>query len=549
MKLAFKITLLLFGTTTLFILIVSAYFYSLINQNFTTQAETLMQQSTALLQQRMESLKVRLQTEMQQLAGTVFTENESTLAAILKTPPDFNTEVVGFAEKLRRRTTLHFLYVISSDGFIISNSLTQAAFGKPDVRPGFPVDKPAYVFEDSARLELKRRVTFGKHMLYLRGGYLLKDSFEKISPASGGIRYEFVEVSPGSTLVEETTSSSSEWTRSLLFRDFQDKPVVKIVVAISKKEWIEQKRELLSKSFLFIGGALLLCLPTGYLLSLSISRPVRNLRNAAQKMTAGDLAVRVQEEGSGEIGELMAAFNRMAEQLQENQKKLVQTERIAAWQEIARHLAHEIKNPLTPIRTSITNLRLCMEKAPEKFAEIFLESSESIVEEVEKLRHLADEFARFARLPAPNLQKGSLNDTVQKSLSLYKGTAPENIAIEFGAGDLPNFEFDPEQISEVVHNLVQNSVDAIVQNGRIKISTGVRNHTERAWASLTVQDDGMGMNEKIQQQAFTPYFTTKPKGTGLGLAIVHRIVNEHGGKILIESEPGKGTTFEILLPL
>ena len=228
-------------------------------------------------------------------------------------------------------------------------------------------------------------------------------------------------------------------------------------------------------------------------------------------MASGNLDVRITNHTGGEVGELVNAFNHMAEQLQENQKRLLQTERIAAWQEIARHLAHEIKNPLMPIRTSLANLRVCMEKAPEKFAEIFPESSQSILEEVEILRHLADEFSRFARLPAPNLKQNNLNAVVQKCLALYGGdSSPE---IRFEPGELPEFSFDSEQLSEVIHNLVQNAVDAVEPNGMIKVSTGTVREQNRQLIRLTVHDNGKGMDEETRRQIFKPYFTTKKKGT------------------------------------
>jgi nitrogen fixation/metabolism regulation signal transduction histidine kinase len=266
-------------------------------------------------------------------------------------------------------------------------------------------------------------------------------------------------------------------------------------------------------------------------------------------MSAGNFGVRVEDTGDGEIGKLIRAFNSLNEQLEENRNKLIQSERVAAWNEIAQHLAHEIKNPLTPIRTSIANLKIAMERAPERFHEIFKESTDSITEEVESLRRLADEFARFARLPAPQKQIHQLNDTVRKSLSLYPAEIATGLNIRFSAGAVPPFPFDAAQITQVIHNLLKNSMEASKTNGEIRISTDIIEHGDRKWGSLIIQDNGAGMTQQIKQQVFHPYFTTKEKGTGLGLAIVHRIVAEHGGNILVESEPDKGTKFEVRLPL
>src|SRR5262249_12348392 len=162
----------------------------------------------------------------------------------------------------------------------------------------------------------KKKVTFGKHVLFLRGGYLLKRNLEKLS--LGSLRYDFTE---GMIPPQSASNNPLALTQTLEIKDYQEIPIVHIVIAVSKKDLIERKKELMRKSGLLRGGALLLCLPIGYLLSLSVSRPVAHLRNAAQEMSAGKLDVRVEEEGSGEIAELMHAFNRMVEQLEENQKK------------------------------------------------------------------------------------------------------------------------------------------------------------------------------------------------------------------------------------
>jgi signal transduction histidine kinase len=143
-----------------------------------------------------------------------------------------------------------------------------------------------------------------------------------------------------------------------------------------------------------------------------------------------------------------------------------------------------------------------------------------------------------------------LNDTVQKTIALYKNSAPSNIRIQWNPGkDLPSFNFDAEQIGQVIQNLLQNSIEAFTEGGEIFVSSAQSQQKDKNWILLVIQDSGPGMTEQIKQEVFTPYFTTKQKGTGLGLAIVHRIVTEHGGNILVESEPGKGTRFEVRLPL
>lgn len=541
MKLPVKITLLLAGIVTLFICINFYFVYDQINRNFSRQAEERMQQSVTLLNHRLEFQKQNLQSEMQQLSNSLFTENESVLAMMLAIPPEFNTDVLGFAERLRRRTTLQFLSVLSSDGIVLSNSLAPATFGKTDPFRDFPLDQPSYIYENAVCLELKTKATFGTRTLFIRGGYFLKSGTEKL--ALPGVSMSVQEQNSAGGAHPE----SSDLSQTVTLEDYRRVPVAIIALSLPQKEFLEEKQKLIRNSILLILLSLTFCLIAGHFLSVWISRPLARITEAAMAMSRGNLDVRVEEEAGGEIASLEQAFNRMAAELEEKQRKLVQTERIAAWQEIARHLAHEIKNPLTPIRTSIANLRLSQEKAPEKFPEIFQESSASILEEVEKLRHLADEFSRFARLPAPNLKVASLNEVIQRSLALYADHSP--VSIRFEPGDVPPLPFDAEQVSEVIHNLVQNAVDASPEGSFVTIRTGTTESQGRKEAFFSVEDRGAGMSEQVRKQIFTPYFTTKEKGTGLGLAIVQRIVAEHGGTILVESDPGKGTKFEVKLNL
>ncbi|MCI0414134.1 ATP-binding protein [bacterium] len=546
MKLSLKITLFLFLMTAAFIAVLAAYFTSQINRNFRDQADRLLKQSVALTEQRIELSKEQLQAELNSLAGSLFTENENTLAAMLSDPPNYNAEIIGFAEKLRRRATLDFLYLVSSGGKMLSNSMEPAAFDKMDLHPDLPVDEIVFVQEGNvASMELKKQLRFGKHLLFMRGGYFLKDKIGRLSLS--GLQLTYAE---GNVFASPNVQNEPIFLKEAIrLHDFYGKPLAVLTVSASQQKLLEQKEEIRKNSFYLLAASLFFCLLIGWLISLSLSRPLHRLTAAAQEMSSGNFDVRVEQQGDGEIGKLIQAFNAMTEQLERNRQKLIQTERIAAWQEIARHLAHEIKNPLTPIKTSITNLRVAMERAPEQFPEIFRESSESIIEEVEALRHLADEFAKFARLPAPQMEINQLNETVQKAVSLYKNSIPANVTLNWKAGEVPAFKFDSGQITQVTQNLLQNSMEALAEGGEILVSTSIADQLEKKWAILSVQDSGSGMTEQIKQHVFTPYFTTKQKGMGLGLAIVHRIVTEHGGNILVESEPGKGTKFEVRLPL
>jgi two-component system nitrogen regulation sensor histidine kinase NtrY len=537
MKLPVKITLLLALTVTAFVAGTSVFLYSWIDESYRRQSTERLQQSVELLNLRMESLKHGLSLEMDQLAAGIFTEQEPVLAAMLSEPPNYNREVIGFAEHIKRRTTLSFLTVLAGDGNILSDSRRPALFGRRNIVPILPEQESVILNDPELTMQVRRTAKFGKRQLILQGGYFLAEEL-------GRVPYPGTEVRISRQQVQASTEPGV-LSRIIELKDFQGQPAAWILVTTSAGALETEKRNLILYSTIFIVLFLLLCLLAGFLLSRWITRPLQELTSAATAMASGQLNTQLEERGGGEVEDLIRAFNKMSSELEEKQRLLLQAERVAAWQEIARHLAHEIKNPLTPIRTSIMNLRLCLEKAPDRFQEVFQEASGSILEEVQKLRHLADEFSDFARLPAPSLKQGDLNAVVQKCLNLYQGNG--SAMIHFQPGDLPQFEFDSEQISRVVHNLVQNAVDAAGTEGNIEVSTSL-GKAEPKEAILAVQDNGPGMDDQMQRQIFTPYFTTKPTGTGLGLAIVQRIVTEHHGSIHVNSQPGHGTRFEVRLP-
>jgi len=262
----------------------------------------------------------------------------------------------------------------------------------------------------------------------------------------------------------------------------------------------------------------------------------------------GDLDHRVPVRGRDEIGAVASAFNFMMEDLRASKERLVIAERIAAWQEIARRLAHEIKNPLTPIQMAMDTLRKTWKKQHPSFGEILEESTTTVLQEADRLKHIVTEFSDFARMPKPEFQRIDLNEVIRSSLSLYQGAAPIEIKL---LDKLPHLDADKGQVSQVVLNLVENARDAIGarEDGKIGVTTGLGDAGDRAL--LIVEDNGPGVPPDLKDKVFAPYFTTKHSkgGTGLGLAIVHRIVSDHGGRIAVSDRPGGGARFSIELPL
>ncbi len=225
---------------------------------------------------------------------------------------------------------------------------------------------------------------------------------------------------------------------------------------------------------------------------------------------------------------------------------LMRAQKVAAWGEVARKLAHEIKNPLTPIQLSAQRVRKAWLKSDPGFEKIVTECTRTIVDEVEALKNLVDEFAQFARMPAASLQPAALHDVVEQALSLYDGLFPGVAFERHLAPDLPPLRLDAEQMRRALINLVDNAVEATEGRGRIVVATEYDRAEGRA--RLVVADDGPGIAPADRDQLFVPHFSTKKRGSGLGLAIVSRIVQEHLGTIRVEDNLPRGARFVVELP-
>jgi two-component system, NtrC family, nitrogen regulation sensor histidine kinase NtrY len=225
---------------------------------------------------------------------------------------------------------------------------------------------------------------------------------------------------------------------------------------------------------------------------------------------------------------------------------LIRAQKVAAWREVARRLAHEIKNPLTPIQLSAERLRRHFAGAPQATRALVDECTETIVGEVESLKDLVDEFSQFARMPSPRSVPTDLARLVTDTVGLYNGIFSEvRIDVRF-APDLPLVRLDPEQIRRVLINLVDNAVEAMDRRGQILLETQL--DAANAVVRVIVADDGPGIPAGEREKLFLPYYSTKGRGSGLGLAIVRRIIAEHGGDIDVGDNTPRGTRFTIELP-
>lgn len=296
-------------------------------------------------------------------------------------------------------------------------------------------------------------------------------------------------------------------------------------------------------AIVFIIILALIAIYAAKLFSRGISEPIRQLTKGMQIIAEGNLNHQVDADAKDEIQFLIESFNRMTNDLRVSREKLIRTERIAAWRDVARRLSHEIKNPLTPIQISLHRLRSKIDvKQVDKL--VFDQSIRTINEEIESLRHLADEFSQFARMPQPKLVEEDLNEIIKSAIVLMEAE-PTPVSFKLNlSDDIPQIMLDREQIKRVINNLLKNSVEASPDGGTITVETE-NVPLKGAKVRLKIIDQGCGIEPDKLDKIFEPYFTTKKGGMGLGLSIVKRIVEDHDGVLNISSQMGIGTKIQI----
>jgi nitrogen fixation/metabolism regulation signal transduction histidine kinase len=308
-----------------------------------------------------------------------------------------------------------------------------------------------------------------------------------------------------------------------------------------------------------LGITILAAVGVGSLLARTVSRRVVGLERATQKVATGDLSVRVPEAGNDEISALARAFNRMLAEVEQSRARIEYLQRISAWQEMARRLAHEIKNPLTPIQLAVQDIHRRYEGEKPEYKKLLDTTLEVVEDEVGTLRRLVGEFSDFARLPHAELERadlaGYLRELSDRPLfsDEERRTDPdaglgEGIDISFDIPEGSAFvEMDRQMLRRVLINLVSNALQAIGRNGGSG-KVVVRLGTDAGDVVLDVEDSGPGIPDDMREAVFDPYVTTRTDGTGLGLAIVKKIVVEHGGSISASRSELGGAKLRVRLP-
>jgi len=282
-------------------------------------------------------------------------------------------------------------------------------------------------------------------------------------------------------------------------------------------------------------------------ISVRITQPLQMLQSKFGKITLGKTNEIIDYESDDEIGGLIKEYNHMVEQLAESAELLARSERESAWREMAKQIAHEIKNPLTPMKLSVQHLKRSWKDNPENWEQNLERIAQTLVEQIDTLSSIATEFSNFAQMPKPKNVTINLGNKITRTVELFEKTSEVQFVTEF-RNDSPVIVFaDKEQLSSVFINLIKNAIQAIPmeREGIIKIIID----TEKESAVIRISDNGKGIPEELGDKLFQPNFTTKSSGMGMGLAIVKNIIDNAGGRISYETRFDEGTTFIVELPL
>ncbi len=530
-------------------------------------------------------------------AITATSESSRIAVAAARPAPDYSV-FLDDAQTIAETQQLDFLEFADDRGTIISSAQWPAKFGykEPLVTPTPPSD-PFWKEEETpsgAALGLFaiRTIAAGDRKLYVIGGIHLDKTFLASLELPGGMRvllYENLdrnnflpdhligatdattdpqEFAPlvrqlqqsnaqqsadaGSAVVHANAGKNSgadETVNAIPLNGADNQLLGILLVASSRQIYSELSAQIRSAALLAAAVGLVMAVVLSSWAAARVTRPVEELAHAAREIAGGNWNAQVKSTSHDEIGQLANSFNHMTRDLLDQRERLVQAERVAAWRELARRLAHELKNPLFPLQLTVENLLRAREHGQQQFDETFQESASTLLAEISHLKSIVGRFSEFSRMPQPQFQPVDLNQLAEEALKLHKaqlntaGRPPIECRLELSAAE--PVAADPELLHRALSNLVLNAIEAMPDGGVLTLRT----HQDSSSAWIEVADTGKGLSQEDCERLFTPYYTSKVGGTGLGLAIVQSIVSDHGGRISVSSEPGRGTTFIIDLPM
>jgi two-component system, NtrC family, nitrogen regulation sensor histidine kinase NtrY len=504
-----------------------------------TFADRDQRRASSLVQQFVHEFEKRGHELLQTVKTVAASQSVQNMLAAADAAPFVNE-----AEQLAAEQRLNFLEILSKDGTIISSAEWPARFGYKEewlnqrnwgsLSPFLRNEE----LQDGTALGMYalRTVQTESNFLTIIGGLKLDEEFLKAIAVPEGMQ----------VALDRKSLGRGNIVTEMPLRGPDDKTLATVYIGQSSKE-LADLQDFIHRTAWIVGGAGVLL---GALLSLwaseRVTRPVERLALSVRKVAAGEWDTRATVASNDEIGQLAAGFNAMTEQLVDQKRRMLQAERVAAWREIARRLAHELKNPLFPLQITIENLRRVRQTRPSEFEEVFEESTRALLVELDQLKGIVNQFSDFAKMPAPRFEAADINQVVRDAIHLFDAQLSGPVKAELMLADnLPSVLADPEQIGRALRNLVLNAMDAMPDGGLITIRTEATAGAQRV--RIEVTDTGSGLTPEEVERLFSPYYTTKHHGTGLGLAIVQSVIADHKGAVSVESEPGKGTTFRLEL--
>ena len=578
-----------FVLTVIFSVAAVAWIVSVVARKAFDQADD--ERTAALVAQFRREFQRRGQEVVRSIEAIAASESAMRIALAINRSAEDGGTYLNDAKNVADSQRLDFLEFVDDQGTIISSAQWPAKFGYKDPLVPLPFGtREAFLkqeeFPDGIALGVfaVRQTNVGDKPLYVVGGRLLDKDFLASIDLPAGMRAMLYQnrgkvfspqnlIDPSGSsrqpdkladLIQQIqqqgkeTASIIHWTSDA--RDDETIHAIPLVgvdhqllaillVGNSRRAYVALGQHIRSAALLAMGAGIFVAVVFSSWMAARVTRPVEQLAEAAQEVAAGNWNVQAPVTSSDELGQLAESFNQMTHDLLEQRERLVQTERVAAWRELARRLAHELKNPLFPLQLTVENLLKAHQQSPELFEEIFRESSHTLLGEIANLKTIVGRFSDFSKMPQPQWHKLDLNEAICNVLRLFQAQlssrqpAPIESKLEL-ADNVTAIAADPDLLHRALSNLVLNAMDAMPDGGTLSLRTAQNgNHVK-----VEVSDTGKGLTPEECERLFTPYYTSKEHGTGLGLAIVQSVINDHGGKISVRSEPGCGATFLIELP-